>query len=77
MEGNFAKVLVEQRDRIFDVLFHRLEGVVQQKQHQNRTECATSSVLPSGLALTAVDQTAAMGILSNMIGYATDLERIV
>jgi hypothetical protein len=77
MEGNFAKVLGERRDPVFDVLFHRLQGVVQAKQHQNRAESATSSGLQSGAVPSAIDREAAMSCLSNMIGYATDLERIV
>ena len=76
MEGNYAKVLVEKRDKVFDVLFHKLQGAVQSRQQQTRA--ASSSVgSVSAAALTAADSAAAMGILSNMVGYATDLERIV
>ena len=77
MEGNFAKVLGEKREQVFDVLFHRLQGMIQSKQQQNRSLSASSAESPITATLVAVDQTAAMGILSNMIGYATDLERIV
>ena len=77
MEGNYAKALAEKRDKVFDVLFQRLQGVVQAKQRLTRTESSTAAGLQSGTSLVAIDNAAAMNILSNMIGYASDLERIV
>lgn len=77
MEGNYAKVLAEKRDKVFEVLFHRLQGVVQAKQVQTRTESSATAAVSTASALTAVDHGAALAILSNMVGYATDLERIV
>ena len=74
MEGNYAKVLVEKRDKVFDVLFHKLQGAVQARQQQTRAASATAA---SVAVASATDAASAMGILSNMIGYATDLERIV
>ncbi len=77
MEGNYAKALAGKRDKVFDVLFQRLQGVVQAKQRLTRTESSTTAGLQSGASLVAIDNAAAVNILSNMIGYATDLERIV
>jgi hypothetical protein len=77
MEGNYAKVLAEVRDRVFDQLFSRLQIVVQSKQAQTRSESSSISGPTNLSGLVAVDQETALAILSNMVGYATDLERIV
>jgi hypothetical protein len=78
MEGNYAKALAERRDPIFEVLFRQLQGVVQAKQRATREETAAStSAQAAQPTLVAVDNASAMKILSNMIGYATDLERII
>ena len=76
MEGNYAKVLVEKRERVFDVLFNKLQGAVQSKQQDTRME-SSLSVRPELSVSSALDTAASYNILNNMIGYATDLERIV
>ena len=75
MEGNYAKVLSEKRDIVFDVLFQKLHASVQTKQQQTRLESGGSGLQASGISL--IDPAAALTVLSNMVGYATDLERIV
>ena len=77
MEGNYAKVLAERRDSVFDSLFQKLQIVVHSKQQETRAESASTAGMQAGSGLTVIDQAAALGVLSNMVGYATDLERIV
>jgi hypothetical protein len=77
MEGNYAKVLAEKREPVFETLSQRLTGVVLAKQQETRAESASTAGMVTGSGLTMIDQTAALGVLSNMVGYATDLERIV
>lgn len=76
MEGNYAKALVEKRDKIFDSMFGKLQEAVKAKQQETRSVTAVST-LPSTAALAATDVNAALAVLGNMVGYATDLERIV
>ena len=78
MEGNYAKVLVEKREKVFDVLYKQLQGAVTAKQQQTRAESAANVLAGTNTAgLAATDSAAALAVLSNMVGYATDLERIV
>jgi hypothetical protein len=76
MEGNYAKVLIEKRERAFDGLFNKLQDAIKTKQHETRLESSlTNKAAPSpGVTLEAA---VSFSILNNMIGYATDLERIV
>lgn len=76
MEGNYAKVLSGVREKEFDVLYRELQGAVQAKQLQTRSESAVSQQSLAGTAA-AIDSASAWTVLSNMVGYATDLERIV
>lgn len=76
MEGNYAKVLTEKRDKIFDVMYVRLQEAVCARQLQTRADSAATTNATSSI-LSAVDSAAGLAIISNMIGYAADLERIV
>ena len=79
MEGNYAKVLVEKREPVFEVLFQKLQEAVRIRQQQTRAESAIQphSLEVSTTAIAANDGATAMSIISNMVGYAADLERIV
>lgn len=76
MEGNYAKVLVEKREKVFDVLYDRLESAVTARQLETRSASAVQAVNQTVTA-GAVDAAAGLSIMANMVGYATDLERIV
>jgi hypothetical protein len=78
MEGNYAKLLGESRPKIFDKLYTtKMQEAVhirQAKAHEiscSSFETPASSVAPTNF------KSEAMGILSNMVSYAVDLERIV
>ena len=72
MEGNYAKVLSEARASVFDVLFSKLSEAVALRQKETRTKSAVFST-----AVGSTDAWLPMDIMSNMVGYAADLERIV
>ena len=74
MEGNYAKVLHEKRDKLFDVMYARLQDAVRARQSQTRA--ATAECAPVAVSA-AIDAEVSMSIISNMVGYAADLERIV
>ncbi len=71
MEGNYAKVLTESRPGVFEVLYQKLQDSVRERQQTARVESAK----PWGDS--KMQQPSAMSIISNMVGYAADLERIV
>jgi PAB1-binding protein PBP1 len=73
MEGNYAKVLVEKREKVFDVLFAKVQEAVQTRQQQTRALSSVNAVS----AVRAASDMAPLSIISNMVGYAVDLERIV
>ena len=72
MEGNYAKVLSENRASVFDVLFHKLRDAVAVRQKETRAQSAVFST-----TVGSTDAWLPMDIMSNMVGYAADLERIV
>lgn len=72
MEGNYAKVLSESRPNVFDVLFNKLREAVSVRQQETRTQSAVFST-----TVGTTDAWLPMDIMSNMVGYAADLERIV
>ena len=72
MEGNYAKVLSEARANVFDLLFSKLSEAVALRQKETRTKSAVFST-----AVGSTDAWLPMDIMSNMVGYAADLERIV
>jgi len=72
MEGNYAKVLSESRPNVFDVLFSKLREAVSVRQQETRTQSSVFST-----AVGSTDSWLPMDIMSNMVGYAADLERIV
>lgn len=72
MEGNYAKVMTESRPNVFDVLYQKLQDSVSARQQDAREE----SGKPTGESK-HLHMGSSMGIISNMVGYAADLERIV
>jgi len=75
MEGNYAKVLVEKREPVFEVLFMKLQEAVRTRQQETRELSSINSAKTNLTTLTA--ESAPLSIISNMVGYAVDLERIV
>ena len=75
MEGNYAKVLTEKREAVFNMVFQKLQEAVVLRQQETRAEAAsTANMAP---ASTSQLEVGPMAIISNMVGYAADLERIV
>lgn len=76
MEGNYAKVMSESRPKVFEVLYQKLQDSVRERQHAAREQSGKpwSEIKLQSLGTKSAD---AMGIISHMVGYAADLERIV
>ncbi len=75
MEGNYAKVFNEPRDALFDPLYGTLQETLKRKQREIRESCGT--INRQQTMIPTVNADSAMGIISNMVGYAVDLERII
>lgn len=71
MEGNYAKVLTARRSKVFEVMYERLQEAVRVRQSETRNESNFTGIATPSVSEERLD------VISNMIGYAADLERIV